>query len=193
MMLDLPEATRVHKRLPKEDFYKRLSLTAALKEKFVADVEQIYVENSLTKERLNLARDSAVQEILLLAVMLKKKDFDGKVIETIARQNSHELIFLLLYEEEAQLAVYRGKLYRSSWLPKTEITLVARGFSLEEILTGFIEQIALVGEEGKTDENRSIDERLHLQEKIGKLTKLIEKTERAAWKEVQPKKEFALF
>ena len=38
MMLDLPEATRVHKRLPKEDFYKRLSLTAALKEKFVADV-----------------------------------------------------------------------------------------------------------------------------------------------------------
>ena len=193
MMLDLPEATRVHKRLPKEDFYKRLSLTAALKEKFVADVEQIYVENSLTKERLNLARDSAVQEILLLAVMLKKKDFDGKVIETIARQNSHELIFLLLYEEEAQLAVYRGKLYRSSWLPKTEITLVARGFSLEEILTGFIEQIALVGEEGKTDENRSIDERLHLQEKIGKLTKLIEKTERAAWKEVQPKKKFELF
>ena len=193
MMLDLPEATRVHKRLPKEDFYKRLSLTAALKEKFVADVEQIYVENSLTKERLNLARDSAVQEILLLAVMLKKKDFDGKVIETIARQNSHELIFLLLYEEEAQLAVYRGKLYRSSWLPKTGITLVARGFSLEEILIGFIEQIALVGEEGKTDENRSIDERLHLQEKIGKLTKLIEKTERAAWKEVQPKKKFELF
>ena len=193
MMLDLPEATRVHKRLPKEDFYKRLNLTAALKEKFVADVEQIYVENSLTKERLNLARDSAVQEILLLAVTLKKKDFDGKVIETIARQNSHELIFLLLYEEEAQLAVYRGKLYRSSWLPKTEITLAAQGFSLEEILTGFIEQIALVGEEGKTNENISIDERLHLQEKIGKLTKLIEKTERAAWKEVQPKKKFELF
>ena len=193
MMLDLPEATRVHKRLPKEDFYKRLSLTAALKENFVADFEQIYAENSLTKERLNLARDSAVQEILLLAVMLKKKDFDGKVIETIARQNSHELIFLLLYEEEAQLAVYRGKLYRSSWLPKTGIALAARGFSLEEILTGFIEQIALVGEEGKTDENRSIDERLHLQEKIGKLTKLIEKTERAAWKEVQPKKKFELF
>ena len=60
-------------------------------------------------------------------------------------------------------------------------------------MTGFIEQIALVGEEGKTDENRSIDERLHLQEKIGKLTKLIEKTERAAWKEVQPKKKFELF
>ena len=36
-------------------------------------------------------------------------------------------------------------------------------------------------------------QRLQLQEKIGKLTKLIEKTERAAWKEVQPKKKFALF
>lgn len=60
-------------------------------------------------------------------------------------------------------------------------------------MTGFIEQIVLVGEEGKTNENISIDERLHLQEKIGKLTKLIEKTERAAWKEVQPKKKYALF
>ena len=51
----------------------------------------------------------------------------------------------------------------------------------------------LVGEDGKTNENISIDERLHLQEKIGKLTKLIEKTERAAWKEVQLKKKYALF
>ena len=60
-------------------------------------------------------------------------------------------------------------------------------------MTGFIEQIAFVGEEGKTDENISIYERFHLQEKIGKLTKLIEKTERSAWKEVQPKKKYALF
>lgn len=193
MMMDLPEATRIHKRLPKEDFYKRLSLTAALKEKFVADVEQIYVENSLTRERLNLAKDSAVQEILLLSVTMKKKEFDGKVIEAIARQNPHSLIFLLLYEEEAQLAVYHGRLYRTPWLSKGEIALSAQGFSLEEILKGFIEQIALTEETAQKAGGISLDERLHLQEKIEKLKKLIEKAERAAWKEVQPKKRFALY
>ncbi|BEU88849.1 hypothetical protein TAMA11512_23130 [Selenomonas sp. TAMA-11512] len=64
---------------------------------------------------------------------------------------------------------------------------------MEEILTGFIEQIALTEETARKAEDISIDARLQLQEKIGKLTKLIEKTERAAWKEVQPKKKFAFF
>ena len=193
MMIDLPESTRVHRRLPKEAFYRRLNLTATLKEKFIADVERICVENSLTKERLNLAKNSAVEEIMLLSVTLKKKEIDGKVIEAIARQNPHELIFLLLYEDMAQLAVYRGRLYRSPWLPKDEIALTARGFSLEEILTGFIEQIALTEETAQAAENISIDARLRLQEKIGTLTKLIEKTERTVWKEVQPAKKYALF
>lgn len=199
MMIDLPENTRAHKRLPKEAFYQHLNLTAALKEKFVSDVDRIFVEYSLTQERLNLSNESAIKEIMLLVVTLKKKEFDGKVIEAIARQNKHELVFLLLYpsegrdEREAQLAVYRGRLYRSPWMPETNISLAAQGFSLEEIMAGFIEQIALTEDTAKNAENISIDERLHLQEQIEKLTKLIEKTERAVWKEVQPKKRFDLY
>ena len=199
MMIDLPENTRVHKRLPKEAFYQHLNLTAALKEKFVSDVDRIFVEYSLTQKRLNLSNESAVKEIMLLVVTLKKKEFDGKVIEAIARQNKHELVFLLLYpsegtdEREAQLAVFRGRLYRSPWMPETNISLAAQGFSLEEIMAGFIEQIALTEDTAKNAENISIDERLHLQEQIEKLTKLIEKTERAVWKEVQPKKRFDLY
>ena len=136
---------------------------------------------------------------MLLVVTLKKKEFDGKVIEAIARQNKHELVFLLLYpsegtdEREAQLAVFRGRLYRSPWMPETNISLAAQGFSLEEIMAGFIEQIALTEDTAKNAENISINERLHLQEQIEKLTKLIEKTERAVWKEVQPKKRFDLY
>lgn len=47
-MIDFPTATAVHRRLPKEAFYKHLPLTKALKAKFVSDVERIVVENSLT-------------------------------------------------------------------------------------------------------------------------------------------------
>ena len=85
--------------MPKEAFYKRLTLTTALKEKFVSDVDRIFIENSLTMENLRLTKDSDVKEILLLTVSLKKKEFDGKVIEAIARQNPHNLVFLLIYEE----------------------------------------------------------------------------------------------
>ena len=192
-MIDFPEATRVHRRIPKEAFYKRLPLTTAMKDKFVSDVDRIFVENSLTAENLNLSQESEVKEILLLSINLKKQEFDGKVVEAIARQNSHNLVFLLSYEDMRQLALYHGKLYRSSWVPKTELTLAAKGFSLEEIWNGFIEQIALYEERTESAEKMTIDERLALQEKIVKLEKQIEKTEAAAWKETQPKKRFELY
>jgi len=76
-MIKFPQSTVVHKRLPKEAFYKHLPLTAAVKAKFVSDVERIQVENTLTKGNLNLAKESEIKEILFLSITLKKKDFDG--------------------------------------------------------------------------------------------------------------------
>ena len=66
-MINFPDATYIHRRMPKEAFYKRLSLTTALKDKFISDVDRIYIENSLTKDNLNLTADSEVKEILLLS------------------------------------------------------------------------------------------------------------------------------
>ena len=192
-MINYPEATVVHRRLPKEAFFKRLPLTTVLKDKFVSDVDRIYVENSLTKENLNLTADSDVKEILLLSISLKKQEFDGKVVEAIARQNQHQLVFLLIYEEQRQLALYHSKLYRTQWMPEEELQLVANGFSLEEIWNNLIEQIALYEERANPSDDLTINQRLALQEKILKLEKQIEKTEAAAWKEQQPKKRFELY
>lgn len=179
--------------MPKEAFYKRLPLTTALKDKFVSDVESIFIENSLTMDNLRLTKESEVKEILVVAVTLKNQEFDGKVIEAIARQNPHKLVFLLIYKDERQLSVYHGKLYRTPWLPETEIKLAANGYSLEEIWGGFIEQVALYEERAESVEGMTIDERLTFQERIVKLEKLIEKTEASAWKEQQPKKRFELY
>ena len=159
-MINFPDATYIHRRMPKEAFYKRLSLTTALKDKFISDVDRI---------------------------------FDGKVVEAIARQNPHQLVFLLTYEDQRQLAIYHGKLYRTEWMPDEELKLDAHGFSLEEIWNGLIEQIALYEERASSSERLSIDQRLALQEKILKLEKQIKKTETAAWKETQPKRRFDLY
>ena len=192
-MIDFPTATAVHRRLPKEAFYKHLPLTKVLKDKFVSDVDRIMVENSLTKENLNLTADSEVKEILLLSITLKKQEFDGKVIEAIARQNPHKLVFLLVFEDSRQLALYHSKLYRTQWMDAAEVDLKPQGFSLDEIWDGFTEQIALYEERAEKMDSLSMDDRLKLQEEILKLEKLIEKTEAAAWKEQQPKKQFELY
>lgn len=192
-MIDFPASTAVHRKLPKEAFYKHLPLTAALKSKFVSDVESIFVENSLTSAALNFSVESEVKEILLLQVNLKKAEFDAKIIEAIARQNPHRLIFLLTYEDQRQLAVYHGKLYRTEWGAAEEIDLTARGAALDEVWNSFIEQIALQEERVQLSDKKTVDERLAVQERILKLEKQIAKTEAAAWREQQPKKRFALY
>ena len=191
-MIEFPAATAVHKRLPKEAFYKHLPLTKILKEKFVSDVDRIVVENSFTKENLNLASDAEIKEIMLLSISLKSQEFDGKVIEAIARQNPHKPVFLLNFENQQQLAVYHNKLYRTLWMDHDEITLKLQGYSLDEIWDSFIEQIALYEERAEQTESLSIDDRLAIQDQILKLEKQIDKTENAMWKEQQPKKKFEL-
>ena len=191
-MIEFPAATAVHRRLPKEAFYKRLPLTKMLKEKFVSDVDRIVVENSFTKENLNLASDAEIKEIMLLSISLKSQEFDGKVIEAIARQNPHKLVFLLSFENQQQLAVYHNKLYRTLWMKHDEIALKLQGYSLDEIWDSFIEQIALYEERAEQTDALSIEDRLAIQDQILKLEKQIDKTENAMWKEQQPKKKFAL-
>ena len=191
-MIEFPAATAVHKRLPKEAFYKHLPLTKILKEKFVSDVDRIVVENSFTEENLNLASDAEIKEIMLLYISLKRQEFDGKVIEAIARQNPHELVFLLSFENQQQLAVYHNKLYRTLWMDHDEIALKLQGYSLDEIWYSFIEQIALYEERAKQTDALSIEDRLAIQDQILKLEKQIDKTENAMWKEQQPKKKFEL-
>lgn len=191
-MIEFPAATAVHRRLPKEAFYKHLPLTKILKEKFVSDVDRIVVENSFIKENLNLASGAEIKEIMLLSISLKNQEFDGKVIEAIARQNPHKLVFLLSFEDQQQLAVYHNKLYRTLWMDHDEIALKLQGYSLDEIWDSFIEQIALYEERAEETADLSIEDRLEIQDQILKLEKQIDKTENAMWKEQQPKKKFEL-
>ena len=193
MKIDFPEATNVHRRIPKEAFYKRLQLSTALKDRFISDVDHIFVENSLTADSLNFTTESDVKEILLLSVTLKKKEFDKKIIEAIARQNPHQLVFLLIHDDECQLALYHKKLYKTEWMPENTLSLELRGQSLDDIWDGLMEQIALYEERAETVVSETIEKRLETQEKILKLEKQIQKTEAAAWKEQQPKKRFELY
>ena len=192
-MIDFPAATAVHRRMPKEAFYKHLPLTKPLKDKFVSDVDRIFVENSLTKDNLNLTAEAEIKEILLLSISLKRQEFDAKIVEAIARQNPHKLVFCLTHGDSCQLALYHSKLYRTDWMPAGAAALSARGYSLDQIWDGLIEQIALYEERAEGTAGRPIEERLALQERIVKLEKLITKTEAAAWKEQQPKKRFELY
>ena len=128
-----------------------------------------------------------------MSIGLKRQNFDGKIVEAIARQNPHKLIFLLVYEDERQLAVYHGKLYRTDWMKEQDLSLKLSGNTLNEIWDDLVRQIAVSSEAVLRREDQTIDEQLKTQDEINRLNKLIKKTETAAWKEQQPKKRFELY
>lgn len=192
-MIEFPESTKVNKKIPKEAFYKHLSLSNELKAKFVSDIDRITIENSLTKENLNLTDQSEISEILLLSISLKKKDIDKRIIEAIARQNPHQLIFLLKFQNQKQLAVYHHRLYRSKWSNDLNIKLTSSGTNLSLIWDDLIRQVALGDNLATDNAQNSTNEKLKIQDRINTLTKSINKTERAVWKEKQPKKRFELY
>lgn len=191
-MIKFPSTARVGRTMPKEAFYKQLNLSAELKEKFVSDVRRITMEYALTAESINVDKSDELVEILVLSIQLKKQEFDYRIVETIARQNKHKLIFVLSFEDQEQLALYSSKLYKTDWLPAEETKLEARGRTIAEIWNGFIEQIALIDEKPAAAP-MSVEERLRRQEQIAKLRKDLEKLERMTRKEIQPKKKFELY
>lgn len=191
-MIDFPESTKTNRRIPKEAFYKHLSLSTALKSKFVSDISRIVAENSLTKENLNLVKGSEIKEILLLSIELKKQDYDQRIIESISKGNPHKLVFLISYEDQRQLAVYYQKLYLTEWMPKNKVELHLFGDSLDNIWSGLVRQVA-IGPDVQSSSNLSLDDQLGRLDEIKLLQQQIQKLEKAAWGETQPKKKFALY
>lgn len=191
-MITFPSTAHVGKTMPKEAFYRQLNLSPELKEKFVSDVRRITMEYALTAESINVDKSDDLLEILVLTIQLKKQEFDNRIVEAIARQNKHKLVFILSFEDQQQLAMYSSKLYKTPWLPAEEMKLEARGQNIAAIWESFVEQIALIGEKPAAAE-LSIEERLRRQEKIAKLQKDIAKLERMTRKEIQPKKKFELY
>lgn len=191
-MIDFPESTKTNRRIPKEAFYKHLSLSTALKSKFVSDISRIVAENSLTKENLNLVKDSEIKEILLLSIELKKQDYDQRIIESIAKGNPHKLVFLISYEDQRQLAVYYQKLYLTEWMSEAKVEMHLSGDSLEEIWSGLVRQIT-IGPDVQRNSNLSLDDQLNRLDEMQQLQQQIKKLEKAAWGETQPKKKFALY
>lgn len=192
-MLVFPRKAVVGKLMPKEAFYKRLTLTSEIREKFVSDVKRIVMEYKLAPDTLNIEKGGEISEVLVLSIEAKKKEIDYRIVENIVRQNSHKLLFLLKFEDQGQLALYYSKLYKTTWMPLDSLKLEAQGLNLDSIWEGFIEQIALQESVVSLDDNLSVADKLKKQDTIIKLQKKIGKLERLSRNEKQPKKRFELF
>lgn len=185
--MTFPKSTEVNKVMPKEAFYRNLDLNSAIKDAFVADIKRIIWQNKLSADTLHIDKGEEVSEILVLNIELKKADVNYKILEVISKNNAHKVLYILAFENKMQIALYHKKLYKTPWLndaPEMNI----KGFSMDSVWENIVKSL----EFGEWSEELTLDENLAQIERKEKLQKEIEKLEKQARAEKQPKKKFEL-
>lgn len=187
-MLNLPKSTEMSKQLPKKAVYAKFQMNTAAKEKIDADISRITIVNEITPAKINIPAGEEVESFFVLLVALKKKDFDERTIVTLSKLIPQNILFVLEFEGQSKLAIYHTKLMQTDWKPTDSCTIELRGLNLDRVWENIIRSLEL----GVWNEELSLDENLALHQKQDKLKKEIDKLEKQARAEKQPKKKFEL-
>lgn len=187
-MLGLPKATELSRQLPKKAIYAKFNMNTAAKERYDAVISRITIVNEVSSSTVAIAAGEEVKSFYVLLVALKRKDYDERVIGQLSRLIDQNMLFVLECGNEARLAVFRGKVMSTAWSAKENLSVSLRGLDLDAVWQNIILQIG----EFRIEEGNTLDEQIAVNEKRAKLQREIEKLEKLARAEKQPKKKFEL-
>ena len=176
------------KQLPKNAIYAKFQMNTAAKEKIDADISRITIVNEIAPNKVNIPAGDEVKSLFVLLVSLKRKEFEEKTIATLSKLIPQNILFVLECGNESKLAIYHSKLMQTEWKPTEEQRIELQGLNLDKVWENIIKSLEL----GVWNEELSLDENLVLHQKQDKLKKEIDKLEKQARAEKQPKKKFEL-
>lgn len=195
-MLGLPMSTEFNKRIPKQKFYEKLSVTPAIKTAFTEQINIIYWRNKLAAATLNLAPGKLVTEIEVFEIRLTSPDLDENILRLIDREIPYHILFLLEYDGKYQAAMgYKeaagsgkaafkvDRYYRTEWLAEEELSLHLEGLTIDVVYENFIRQIA--GDRLTGGENTTLKESVEQQKQREQIEKQIAALETKMKKEKQ--------
>lgn len=189
-MLGLPSTTAVGRRMPKELFYRNLSLPADVKRSFVDDVERIELAHSIRSATTGIPDGAAVHEVLVIEITLKERKVPEGALSYIARANQHKLFFVCTHGEEACLAVMLKELVVGPWRRADGLTLEVNAGSMDLVWDSIASQVAY-GDAG--DGDRTVEERFADDARLKALRDELARVEARGRKERQFARKNALF
>lgn len=187
-MLGLPKTTEMSKQLPKKAIYTKFQMNTAAKAKIDADISRITIVNEIAPNKVNIPAGEDVKSFFVLLVSLKRKEYDKKTIATLSKLIPQNILFVLEYEDESRLAIYHTKVMQTEWKPTENQQIELHGLNLDTVWENIVKSL----ECGVWNEELSLDENIALHNKQEQLKKQIEKLEKQARAERQPKKKFEL-
>lgn len=187
-MLGLPKSTELSKQLPKKAIYAKFNMNTAAREKFDADVSRITIINEVSPATVAVKAGENVKSFYVLLVSLKRRNFDEKIISTLSKLIEQNMLFVLECDGKAKLAVFRSKVISSDWRDRDSLTVSLNGLDLDSVWQNIIVQVGGI----EIEQGNSLDEQIAEDDRRAKLQKEIDKLEKKARAERQPKKKFEL-
>ena len=189
-MYGLPHTTEIRKQLPKKAIYAKFELKPAQRDGFDADVSRIDIVAIVSPTTVPaVATGETIKEFYVLAVQLKRKDYEEKNIAMLSKLIPQNILFALQYEEQTQLAIYHTKLIRSDWKPSDDTTISLTGLNLDTVWENIIKVIGEI----QVQEGKTLTEQIQDDEQRAKTLKLVAELEKKMAKETQPRKKRELF
>lgn len=190
-MFDLPKSTEIRKPIHKKLIYQKFSseLSGDKKSRFDEDISRIIVTNEISENSINIKATGEVSAIFVVQIELKTKDYNDRNIILVSKLFGQNLLLVLHYEDEYQLAIYETKLLKSDWKSGGDIPLSIQGLDMKGVWDHLVTQVSgIVPEEGNT-----LSEQISIESEKEKLRKQIADLENKARKEAQSKKKFEMF
>lgn len=188
-MLGLPSTTEVGRRIPKEAFYGRLKVSAALRQSFIGDVERFVIANSIKTSTTGIPDGERVHEVLVVEVALKARHVPEEVLALVAQANPHKLLFVCTHSGEACLAVMLKRLVVGPWRPFDHLTLDMNASDVDAVWDSLASQVVYNDAGGGPE---TIEERFEVDAKIKALYEELARVEARGRKERQVARKNAL-
>ena len=189
-MLGFPAATEIKKLITKKKLYEHFGpeMSAERRKSFDADIARITIVNEISPASLNIADGAEVHAFFVVAVALRRRDFDKQNVSFIARMFGQNLVLILSYEQNERLALWQTKLIMNEWHPAGSQSLPMRGLNMDAIWEGVVTEIGGL----QIEEGHTLNEQIALDDRREKLQREIARLEKQARAERQPKKKFEL-
>ena len=189
-MFGLPISTERKKQLPKKAIYAKFDLKSSQRESFDADIARIDIVAVVSSTTVPaLSTGTEVKEFYLLAVQMKRKEYDTKNITLLTKLIPRKMVLALQYEELTQFAIYHTKFISSAWQPTAEAMLPLSGLNLDSVWENIVTQIGQID----VEEGNTLTEQIAANDQRAKLLAQIATLERKMATEKQPRRKREYF
>ncbi len=185
-MLGLPKSTELNKQLPKKAIYAKFQMNTAAKEKIDSDISRITIVNEVTPDKINVSKGQVIESFFVMNVTLKKKDFDEKNMITLSKLIPQKMLLVLEFNGMIKVAIFHTKLLQTDWKAVDSYNIELRGLNFDKVWENIIIQIGDV----TIEQGNTLEQQIASDERKQKLSKEMERLEKMARNEKQPKKKF---